>query len=107
MYFKPSAISWQILSQSPTEMIPLVLALYTVITLQSLPPVRISIIKDVLFVAPYIYGKNLKPCRTANTLASLTALNKLCLMFFCCFYNTMYVQSFEKAQFDYTKPSFS
>ena len=57
MYFKPSVISWQILSRSLTEMIPSALALYTVNTLQSLPPARIFITKDVLFKTPYTYER--------------------------------------------------
>ena len=67
------------------EQFPSVLALYTVNTLQSLPPITISITKDVLFMMPCTYGKNLQPCITANTLASLTALNTFCLVCFAFF----------------------
>ena len=85
MYFTPSAVLLQIFSHSQTKTVPSALAFYTVNTLLSLLPVTISITSDVLVRTPYTYGKNLQPCRTPNTLASIIALNNFCLVFFAFF----------------------
>ena len=85
------ATSWQIFSHSPT--VPSVLALYTINNLQSLPLVMISITKDALFMTPYTHGKNLQPCRIANTLVSLTEWNKFCLVMFFDFFTAQCTES--------------